>query len=61
MKKFISYTRIIVILVAGVGACKPKKCANFQDPRHNYKARYNKKGLVKSKNRNKGGSWSDKY
>jgi hypothetical protein len=38
-------------LLIGMLGCKAKKCSNFSDPQHHYKAKYNKNGLIKNKNR----------
>lgn len=50
MKRFFCFISILLIL--GAIACKPKKCKNFADPRNSYHVKYDKKGLVKSKNKN---------
>lgn len=59
MKRVAICLLAITIILGGV-SCKGKKCADFSDPRNNYHNKYNKKGLVKSKNKQKS-TWSDKY
>jgi hypothetical protein len=49
-----------ISVVVGNMACKAKKCASFSDPKNNSHVNYNKKGLVKSKNK-RTRSWTDKY
>ncbi len=62
MKKITSYI-IGILLLIGLVSCKPKKCGNFADPRNNYHAKYDKKGLVKSKNKSRSArsSWNNRY
>ncbi len=59
MKKVHLYVIAILIVWSGI-SCKAKKCANFSDPKNNYHVNYNKKGLVKSKNK-RTTTWTDKY
>ncbi|MES2779656.1 MAG: hypothetical protein V4651_07125 [Bacteroidota bacterium] len=59
MKKVAIYLFAVAIIWGGI-SCKAKKCADFSDPRNNYHNKYNKKGLVKSKNK-QSRTWSDKY
>ncbi|MES2560902.1 MAG: hypothetical protein V4590_14245 [Bacteroidota bacterium] len=59
MKKVVMCLLAINIVLGGI-SCKAKKCADFTDPRNNYHNKYNKKGLVKSKNK-RATTWSDKY
>ncbi|MCE2788061.1 MAG: hypothetical protein ACK5FU_04125 [Bacteroidota bacterium] len=37
-----------IIIVCG---CKSQKCTNFNDPQKQYKAHYDKNGLIKNKNK----------
>lgn len=61
LKKIITYTSISTLMI-GMIACKPQKCKNFADPRNSYHVKYDKKGLVKSKNKsNSKSSWTSKF
>lgn len=61
LKRNIIYTAIAFLMI-GMIACKPQKCKNFADPRNSYHVKYDKKGLVKSKNKsNARSSWTDRY
>ncbi|MCU0442068.1 MAG: hypothetical protein MUE96_06695 [Bacteroidia bacterium] len=58
MKKAISAFIILAVLVSA-NACKPQQCKRFDDPRNSYHVKYDKKGLVKSKNKNRS-NWSNR-
>ena len=50
MKRYLLFVFMLLLMIAPIISCKSKKqCADFSDPKRNYKADYNKKGLIKKK------------
>jgi hypothetical protein len=50
MKIRINQVLILTSIIIFCG-CKSQKCTNFSDPQKQYKATYDKNGLIKNKNK----------
>lgn len=61
MKRCLLYIICFILIGVGGESCSSKKqCADFSDPKRNYSANYNKKGLVKKKGYKTKQTWDNR-